>query len=131
MTEFAYGASLLREAAQVDGLVADATALAHSQEALKAATTINPDASEAWSWLAYAFMLDDDQLPRAEEAIEHAIDLAPGRLEYWLRWADINILSGHIANARKLLTELAALTTDRNVAEGAQRRLDALARSRE
>ena len=130
MTEYAYGASLLREAAQVDGQVADATALAHSQAALTAATTINPYASEAWSWLAYAFMLDDDRLPKAEEAIERAIELAPGRLEYRLRWADINILSGHIADARKLLTELAALTTDRNIAEAAQRRLDAIARSR-
>jgi len=130
MTEYAYGASLLREAAQVDGLVADATALAHSQSALTAATTINPNASEAWSWLAYAFMLDDNQLPKAEEAIERAIELAPGRLEYRLRWADIKILGGHVAEAKRLLTELAAITTDRTVAEAAQRRLDAIARSR-
>jgi Flp pilus assembly protein TadD len=130
MTQYAYGASLLRETAQVDGQVADATALAHSQAALKAATTINPYASEAWSWLAYAFMLDDEQLPKAEEAINHAIELAPGRLEYRLRWADISILSGHIAEARRLLTELAAVTTDRNVSDGAQRRLDAIARAR-
>jgi tetratricopeptide (TPR) repeat protein len=130
MTQYAYGASLLREVVQVDGMLADATALAHSRAALKAATTINPYASEAWSWLAYAFMLDDDQLPAAEEAINHAIELAPGRLEYRLRWADISILRGDVANARKLLTELAAVTTDRTVSEAAQRRLDALARSR-
>src|SRR5262245_33884008 len=130
MAQYAYGASLLREVVQVDGQLADATALARSQEALKAATTINPFASEAWSWLAYAFMLEDDRLPDAEEAIDHAIDLAPGRLEYRLRWADISILRGHLAEARKLLSELAALATDRTVAEGAQRRLEALARSR-
>jgi tetratricopeptide (TPR) repeat protein len=130
MTQYAYGASLLREVAQVDGQLADATALAHSQAALKAATTINPYASEAWSWLAYSFMLDDDQLEKAEEAINRAIELAPGRLEYRLRWADISILRGHIADARRLLTELAAVTTDRNVAERAQQRLDAIARAR-
>ena len=130
MAQYAYGASLLREVAQADGMLADATALAHSQTALKAATTINPYASEAWSWLAYAFMLDDGQLPAAEEAINHAIELAPGRLEYRLRWADISILRGHLADARTLLKELAAVSTDRVVAEGAQRRLDALARSR-
>jgi tetratricopeptide (TPR) repeat protein len=130
MTQYAYGASLLREVAQVDGMLADATALAQSQTALKAATTINPYASEGWSWLSYAFMLDDDRLPAAEDAIDHAIELAPGRLEYRLRWADISILRGHLSDARKLLTELAALTTDRVVSEGAQRRLDALARSR-
>ena len=130
MTQYAYGASLLREVVQVDGMLADATALAHSQAALKAATTINPYASEAWSWLAYAFMLDDDQLPAAEEAINQAIELAPGRLEYRLRWADIRILRGDVASARKMLTELAAVTTDRTVSEAAQRRLDALARSR-
>jgi tetratricopeptide (TPR) repeat protein len=130
MTQYAYGASLLREAVQVDGMLADATALAHSQRALEAATTLNPFASEAWSWLAYAFMLDDDRLPAAEEAINHAIELAPGRLDYRLRWADISILRGHLVDARKLLTELAAVTTDRTISEGAQRRLDALARSR-
>jgi tetratricopeptide (TPR) repeat protein len=130
MTQYAYGASLLREVVQVDGMLADPTALAHSQEALKAATTINPYAAEAWSWLAYAFMLDDEQLPAAEEAINHAIELAPGRLEYRLRWADISILRGHVADARTLLIELAAVATDRTVSEAAQRRLDALARSR-
>src|SRR5262245_2035698 len=130
MTQYAYGASLLREVVQVDGMLADATALAHSQTALKAATTINPYASEGWSWLAYAFMLDDGELPAAEDAINHAIELAPGRLEYRLRWADISILRGHLADARKLLTELAAVSTDRAVSEAAQRRLDALARSR-
>ena len=62
-------------------MLADATALAHSQQALEAATTINPFASEAWSWLAYAFMLDDDRLPAAEEAINHAIELVPGHLD--------------------------------------------------
>jgi len=115
MTQYAYGASLLREVVQVDGMLADATALAHSQAALKAATTINPYASEAWSWLAYAFMLDDDQLPAAEEAINQAIELAPGRLEYRLRWADIRILRGDVASARMLVAELAAVTTDRTL----------------
>ena len=37
---------------------------------------------------------------------------------------------GHVADASRLLTELAAVTTDRSVSEAAQRRLDALARSR-
>ena len=130
MTQYAYGASLLREAVQVDGMVVDATALAHSLTALRAATTINQYASEAWSWLAYANMLADDQLPAAEDAINRAIELAPGRLDYRLRWADISILRGRVADAKQLLTELAALTTDRSVSDGAQRRLDALARSR-
>ena len=130
MTQYAYGVSLLREVVQVDGMVADVTALAHSQTALEAATAIHPYASEAWSWLAYADMLDNDRLPAAQDAIDRAIDLAPGRLEYRLRWADISILRGRVADAKTLLTELAALTTDRTVSEAAQRRLDALARSR-
>jgi hypothetical protein len=42
MTQYSYGVSLLREVAQVDGLPADATALAHSQSTLTAAATVNP-----------------------------------------------------------------------------------------
>jgi predicted Zn-dependent protease len=46
MTAYAYGVSLLREAAQVDGVIADALALARSQS-VRRATAINPGASDA------------------------------------------------------------------------------------
>jgi tetratricopeptide (TPR) repeat protein len=77
MTAYAYGVSLLREAAQVDGVIADALALARSQSALRRATAINPGASDAWAWLAYADMLDDKQLQEAED--DHPCDRTVAR----------------------------------------------------
>jgi Flp pilus assembly protein TadD len=89
---------------------------------------INPGASDAWAWLAYADMLDDQQLQEAEDAIARAIQLSPGRLDYRLRFADVSILRGRLDDARRMLTELAAVTTDRTVAERAALRLTALNR---
>ena len=131
LTAYAYGVSLLREAAQVDGVIADALALARSQSALRRATAINPGASDAWAWLAYADMLDDQQLQEAEDAITRAIELSPGRLDYRLRCADVSILRGRLDDARRMLSELAAVTTDRTVAERAELRLMALKRQRQ
>ena len=60
-----------------------------------------------------------------------ARDSAPSRRpavpsDYRLRWADISILRGRVDEARKVLTELAAVTSDRNIAERADRRLAVL-----
>jgi Flp pilus assembly protein TadD len=126
MAQYVYGVSLLREVAQVDGMMADALALGRSLAALRKATAINPDASDAWAWLAYGEMLDEHDLADAELAITSAIRLSPGRLDYRLRWADISILRGRVDEARRVLTELAAVTSDRNIAERADRRLAVL-----
>jgi thioredoxin-like negative regulator of GroEL len=75
-------------------------------------------------------MLSDNRLGEARTAIVRAIDLAPGRIDYRLRYADICILEGNIAEASALLTELAKVTTDRAAVEGATRRLAALAQLR-
>src|SRR5207249_9347459 len=62
-----------------------------------------------------------------------AIALAPGRMDFRLRDADVAMLRGAVDAARSLLGELSALAADPVTAEGAKRRLraiDAAARAR-
>jgi len=95
-------------------------------QALEHATVLRPDSSDALAWLAYAQMQNATTLPNARRSIEHAIQLAPGRAEFRLRWADIRILQGGYADARALLAQIAAVKTDQRAADGARERLDRL-----
>ncbi len=99
--------------------VRPAPAIARAREALTRAAAINPSSSEAFAWLAYAEMMTDGRLREARAAIEKAIELAPGRVDYRLRYADIWILEGKIDEATALLTGLAKVKTDKAAVEGA------------
>ena len=70
-------------------------------------------------------------LPDARVSILRAIELAPGRLDFRLRYADISILQGRIEEARKLLTAIAAVPFDASSAAAARTRLDAIAANAE
>ena len=72
---------------------------------MKRAVALNPDSADAHGWLAYAQMLSDASLPDARSSIERAMQLAPGRIEYRLRWADIRIQQGGYDDAKALLTQ--------------------------
>jgi tetratricopeptide (TPR) repeat protein len=131
LAHFSYGVSRLREqAAAGDGLPRSATAIARARDALAKAAAIDPLSSEAFAWLAYAEMMSDSRMREAQAAIARAIDLAPGRVDYRLRYADICILDGRIDEASALLTELARVKTDKEAVAGATRRLEAIARLR-
>ncbi len=93
---------------------------------LTRATAMRPESSDALGWLAYGQMQNAATLSDARRTIERAIELAPGRADYRLRWADIRILQGGYVDARQLLTQIAALRTDPRAAEGAQQRLNRL-----
>jgi tetratricopeptide (TPR) repeat protein len=127
--QYSYGVSLLRQAA-AGGRSGRTDAIDRAREALGRAAAINPSSSDAFASLAYAEMLTDHREPEARAAITRAIDLAPGRIDYRLRYADICILDGKLSEARELLIELARVTTDRTAVEGATRRLAALAQLR-
>jgi tetratricopeptide (TPR) repeat protein len=129
-TQFSYGASRLRHEAGVHDSERDGPTIARARELLARAAAINPSSSEAFAWLAYAEMMSVGRLREARDAIERAIDLAPGRIDYRIRYADICILDGRIDEAIALLTELAKVKTDKAAVEGATRRLDAIARLR-
>ena len=95
--------------------------------ALKRAVALNPDSADAHGWLAYAQMLSDASLPDARSSIERAMQLAPGRIEYRLRWADIRIQQGGYDDAKALLTQIAAVKIDPDAAAGAKLRLERVA----
>jgi Flp pilus assembly protein TadD len=120
--------SLLREGAGSDG--ADDRARTRARAALTEAATLDPGSSDALAWLAYADMLRDDGLAEAEKTIGRAIALSPGRLDYRLRQADILMLQDRLAEARVILTDVAAAAADPAIADGAVRRLALLDRRR-
>jgi tetratricopeptide (TPR) repeat protein len=123
LTQFLHGAWQLR----VDDARAEPAAVASATAALKRAVAINPHSSDAYGWLAYAQMLTEASLPEARASIERAVELAPGRIDYRLRWADIRILQGAYDEAKTLLTRIAAVTVDPDAASGAKLRLERLA----
>lgn len=120
-TQFLYGLWLLRANADDPGAEADAAV-----RALTRAAALRPESSDALAWLAYGQMQSTTALADARRSIERAIELSPGRADHRLRWADVRILQGAYDDARQLLTQIAALRSDHQAAEGAQQRLDRL-----
>jgi len=122
-TQFGYGVALLL--AENPG-AGGGPAVTHARDALLKATAANPASSDAFAWLSYAEMLTEGRLKEAATAIRRAIELAPGRLDYLLRYADIFMLAGGLGDARTLLTDVSKITTDQRAAEMAKRRLAVL-----
>jgi tetratricopeptide (TPR) repeat protein len=125
-TQFAYAVALLRHDDDSPQKQDDAPAIERARTALLKATAANPSSSDAFAWLAYAEMMTDGRLTEAGAAIRRAMELAPGRLEYRLRYADVLMLAGALADARTMLTDVARVTTDTTIADAAKRRLAAL-----
>jgi len=120
-TQFLHGVWLLRASAESPGAVSTAI------DALKRAVVLNPNSADAHGWLAYGQMLSDASLADARGSIERAMQLAPGRIEYRLRWADIRLRQGGIDDAKVLLAKIAAIKTEPDAAAGAALRLERVA----
>jgi Flp pilus assembly protein TadD len=125
LTQFVLGVSLLRA-----GAADRADGRAEARAALARAVAARPDSAEALAWLAYVQMLDDATLGEARTSIERALAIAPGRLDYTLRWADVRILLREEEAARRVLEQVAAVRTDPAMAARARARLDTLDRTR-
>jgi tetratricopeptide (TPR) repeat protein len=121
--QFAYGVALLRHEAR-EGRYAGNAAVDRARVALAKATAINPASSDAFAWLAYAQMLTEGKLPEAVASIRQAMELAPGRLDYLLRYADIFILANALTDARTILTDISRVPTDPAAGDAAKRRLE-------
>ena len=121
-TQFAYAVALLRNEEDT-GRTANDAAIERARAALMKATAANPTSSDAFAWLAYAEMLTDGRVKEAAVAIRRAMELAPGRLDYLLRYADVFMLAGSYADARTVLTDVSRVTTDPRSAAAAEQRL--------
>jgi tetratricopeptide (TPR) repeat protein len=119
ITQFARGVALLRAENARDNFEPAGRALAR-------AVALNPESAEAHAWLAYVQMQSADTLPEARVSIERAIALAPGRLEYRLRYADVRILQGEPDDVRALLSAIAANKYDHTAANQARSRIKAM-----
>jgi tetratricopeptide (TPR) repeat protein len=122
LVQYTYGVTLLREH-HAQGAAGKSEDIDRARAVLTRAAAINPNSSEAFAWLAYAEMVSDNRLPQARAAIARAIELAPGRLDYHLRSADISVLDDKLNEATAQLTQLARVTTDTSIADAAKARL--------
>jgi tetratricopeptide (TPR) repeat protein len=100
---------------------------ARALAALKRAVMLNGTSAGAHAALAYVQMFSQSTLTDAQTSIEHAIALAPGRLDFRLRDADIRLLRGDVDAARAMLTSISAIKSDSVAAQAAATRLKAIA----
>jgi tetratricopeptide (TPR) repeat protein len=125
LVQYLFGVNLLREH-YATGASGGSAQMDHARAVLTRAAAINPTSSEAFAWLAYAEMVSDGRVAQARVAIARAIALAPGRLDYRLRSADISVLEDKLDEAGALLKQLAGVTTDAAIADGAKARIERL-----
>jgi tetratricopeptide (TPR) repeat protein len=123
LTQFLHGSWLLRIDRSESGPTID-----KATTALKRALAANSSSADVYGWLAYAQMLSKVTLGEAHASIDKAVQLAPGRLEYLLRLADIRILEGDYDRAKALLIRIAAVKIDPEAVSSAEQRLERLAR---
>ena len=125
LIQLAYGGWLLRR-----GVAAGQTQAAADEAALGALTraaALNPASPEPHSRLATIHARSDRTLEDARTSLRRAIELAPGRLEYSVRLADLYFRVGQLATARAILTAVRAGTSDSRLARSVTDRLAEIA----
>jgi tetratricopeptide (TPR) repeat protein len=119
--QYAYAVALLQHEPDAVTLgISNPVSVAYG--ALQRAVQINPYASNAFSWLSAACARSKDWAG-ARAALEQAAHLAPGRLDYDLRLADIDLLEGRVAEAKARLALIAAADPTSAIARTAGGRL--------
>jgi tetratricopeptide (TPR) repeat protein len=124
IAQYTYALAMLRSDADAPDESPRRRELAHA--ALTRALAVNPTSADALAWQAYTDLSLDTRLDEARAAIARAIELAPGRLDYRLRLAEICLRTGEQAEARRLLTDLATVKDDEALARHARALLQRL-----
>jgi tetratricopeptide (TPR) repeat protein len=122
---FIHGVSLMRTGYR-DRDAAAAAAI----PSLKRAAELKPDSAETYGWLAEAQMRQGATLADARASIERAVELSPGVATYRIRRADIIALQGQYEEAKKVLQEIAAVTSDPVASDAASATLESMDRRR-
>jgi tetratricopeptide (TPR) repeat protein len=125
LVQLAYGGWLLRRgtAAGQTRAAADETA----RGALTRAAALNPLSAEPHARLATIQARSDATLEDARASLRRAIDLAPGRLDYSVRLAELYLRTGQLLQAKAILTAVIAGTSDPRLARTASAGLEQIA----
>ena len=124
--QYSYALSVLRYRAD-DPNHPDVEAVNAAAAALRKAVDLNADSTDALAWLGYADLVAGTALDEARTVLTRAVSLAPGRLDYRLRLAEINLRQNDLTEAVRLLTPLAAISDDTGVAAHARSLLQSIA----
>jgi tetratricopeptide (TPR) repeat protein len=98
-------------------------------DALRRVARLRPDSAEAQALFGRVAMRNGATRGEAQAALETAIKLAPGRLDYRLRYAELLLTANQVAPARSLLRGIASVTGDPETSQQAAQhlaRLDAI-----
>ena len=125
LIQLTYGGWQLRRgvAAGQSQAAADERAL----DALTRAAALNPVSPEPHARLATIHARSNQTLEDARVSLRRAIELAPGRLEYSVRLADLYLRVGQMAPAKAILTAVRAGTSDSRLARTVTERLAQIA----
>jgi tetratricopeptide (TPR) repeat protein len=132
IAQYTYALALLRGNPDSTSAALGSVERARSaRAALVRALKAHPESAAALAWLAYADTMAGENLAEARDATRRAVALAPGRLDYTLQLAEIELRTGNTDDGRRLLTQLAKAATDENVAARAATILERLNRVEE
>ena len=118
LTQYTLGLALLRMDFWPGIEADDPRELAHA--ALTKAVAVNPLSADALAWQAYTDLVLDRRMPEARAAIMRAVELAPDRLDYRLRLAEVHVRQGEFSEARRLLSALVTATGDEGAVKQAK-----------
>lgn len=103
LTWFRYAYILSRRNMTEHGFVSDYTAAAADKmrEALKKAMTLNPDFAESYNLYALVSFVRNEELDKALDYLNKALEIAPGNQQYALRFAELSMRKERFAEARR------------------------------
>ncbi len=123
-TQLTYALMLLRH--DVDDRERARPSIERARAALIRALAVNPQSADALAWQAFADLLLDSHIDEAHEAIARAVALAPGRLEFRIREAEVLLREQRDEQARSILASVAGSRTDAEAAREAESLLSAI-----
>jgi tetratricopeptide (TPR) repeat protein len=103
--QYLYGLTLLRGEGELDSAWPSDRARV-AREALTRAVALRPDSAAALAWLGYADQQLGQHLDEARAVTRKAIELAPGRIDYVIQLAEIDLDAGELDEAKRLLAPI-------------------------
>ena len=125
--QYTYGLSVLKYRGDSPAAT-DAPSIDSARTALNKAVALQPDFADALAAIGYAALLADDHFDEARASLTRAVAIAPGRLDYAFRLAEICVRQADYGEARRLLTRLVGKADEYGTGEHARSLLNQLDR---
>jgi tetratricopeptide (TPR) repeat protein len=126
--QYTYGLSVLNYRGGSPSTATDAPTIDDARTALNKAVALQPDFADALAAIGYAALLADEHFTEARASLTRAVAIAPGRLDYAFRLAEVCVRQGDYAEARRILNGLVGTTDEYATSDHARSLLSQLDR---